>query len=60
MRTYTWRTTTPSRNHHVDSAEYLGWLAHQEYALSPVEEVVTRAKTADEVYEQYLTDAVKE
>lgn len=55
-----WRTSAPGWNHHVGSAEYLGWLADQDYALSPVEEVITNAKTADEVYEQYSTAAVKD
>ena len=56
-----WRNNTGGWSHHVGSAEYLRWLADKaDYSLAPVEEVVTKAKDAEEVYEQYLTDAVKE
>lgn len=55
-----WRTNTDSWGHHVGSEEYLRWLADNDYPLAPVEEVVTKAKSADEVYEQYLADAGKE
>lgn len=55
-----WRNATQSWNHHVGNAEYLTWLAEQDYALSAVEEVITATKTADEVYEKYLADAGKE
>lgn len=44
----------------MGNAEYLTWLAEQDYALSAVEEVITATKTADEVYEKYLADAGKE
>jgi ParB family transcriptional regulator, chromosome partitioning protein len=55
-----WRTSTPSWNHHVGSAEYLGWLAdNNDYPLAPVEEVVTKAKDSEGVYDQYLADAGK-
>ena len=55
-----WRTSTPSWNHHVGSDHYLGWLADNDYPLAAIEEVITKAKTADEVYEKYLADAGKE
>lgn len=55
-----WRNNTGYWGHHVGSSEYLRWLADQDYPLAPVEEVVTKAKSADDVYEQYLADAVKE
>ncbi|OBJ01007.1 hypothetical protein [Mycobacterium sp. 1465703.0] len=55
-----WRNSVPSWNHHVGSAEYLNWLLDNDYPLASVEEIITAAKTADEVYEQYLADAVKE
>lgn len=55
-----WRNNTGWWGHHVGSSEYLRWLADNDYPLAPVEEVVTKAKSADDVYEQYLADAVKE
>lgn len=55
-----WRNNTGWWGHHVGSAEYLRWLADNDYPLAPIEEVVTRAKTADVVYEQHLAGAVKE
>jgi hypothetical protein len=54
------RNSAPGRNHHVGSAEYLNWLRYNDYPLAPVEEVVTKAKDADEVYDQHLADEVKE
>lgn len=55
-----WRNSIPSWNHHVGSAEYLNWLRDNDYPLAPVEEIITATKTADEVYEKYLADAIKE
>ena len=55
-----WRNNAGGWGHHVGSGEYLRWLADNDYPLAPVEEVVTKAKDADEVYQQYLADAVKE
>jgi ParB family chromosome partitioning protein len=55
-----WRNNASGWGHHVGSGEYLRWLAENDYPLAPVEDVVTKAKDADEVYEQYLADAVKE
>lgn len=55
-----WRNNADGWGHHVGSGEYLRWLADNDYPLAPVEEVVTKAKDADKVYEQYLADAVKE
>ncbi|CQD24287.1 nuclease [Mycobacterium lentiflavum] len=55
-----WRTSTPSWNHHVGSDQYLGWLADNDYPLAAIEEVITKAKTADEIYDKYLADAGKE
>lgn len=55
-----WRNSVSGWGHHVGSGDYLRWLADNDYPLAPVEEVVTKATTADEVYKQYLADAVKE
>ncbi|SOJ56997.1 Chromosome-partitioning protein Spo0J [Mycobacterium simulans] len=55
-----WRNNAGWWGHHVGSGEYLRWLADNDYPLAPVEEVVTKAKSADDVYEQYLAGAVKE
>jgi ParB family chromosome partitioning protein len=56
-----WRSNSGGWGHHVGGAEYLRFLSENaEYPLAPVEEVVTKAKDAEEVYEQYLADAVKE
>ncbi|MDP7739346.1 hypothetical protein [Mycobacterium paragordonae] len=40
-------------------ADYLRWLASNGYALAAVEEVIAGAKSADDVYDQYLAEAVK-
>lgn len=55
-----WRNNAGYWGRHVGSGEYLRWLAENDYPLAPVEEVVTKAKSAEEVYERYLADAVKE
>ena len=55
-----WRNATPSWSHHAGSADYLRWLAANDYPLAAVEEVITEAKDAESVYAQYLADAVKE
>lgn len=56
-----WRNSAGGWGHHVGSGEYLRWLAENaDYSLAPVEEVVTKAKDAEEVYSQYLAEAVKE
>lgn len=55
-----WRSPTPSWGHHVGSADYLRWLAANDYPLAAVEEVITGVQDADSVYDQYLADAVKE
>jgi ParB family transcriptional regulator, chromosome partitioning protein len=52
-----WRTRTPSWSHHASSTDYLCWLAANDYPLAAVEEVITGAKTADEVYDKYLAEA---
>ena len=44
-----WRNSNVSWGDHVGSGEYLRWLADNDYPLAPVEEVVTNAKSADEV-----------
>ena len=55
-----WRNSNVSWGHHVGSpGEYLRWLADNDYPLAPVEEVVTNAKSADEVYDQYLVDIAR-
>jgi ParB family transcriptional regulator, chromosome partitioning protein len=50
-----WRTTCGWTGH-VNSADYLHWLADNDYSLAPVEEIVTGTKDAEEVYSQYLAD----
>ena len=55
-----WRNTVSGWGHHVGSGEYLRWLAENDYPLAPVEEIVTKAKDSEQVYEQHLADAVKE
>jgi ParB family chromosome partitioning protein len=55
-----WRNNAGGWAHHVGSADYLRWLAGNDYPLAPVEEVVTKAKDSEGVYDQYLADAVKE
>lgn len=44
----------------MGSAEYLRFLASNDYPLSPVEEILTGAKESEEVYSQYLADAAKQ
>jgi hypothetical protein len=60
MRTYRWRNSVSGWGHHVGSGEYLRWLAENDYPLAPVEEIVTKAKDAEQIYERHLADAVKE
>lgn len=55
-----WRNNSGGGVRHVGSGEYLRWLANNDYPLAPVEEIVTKTKDAEEVYEQYLAEAVKE
>ncbi|KAA1250757.1 nuclease [Mycobacterium simiae] len=53
-----WRNAATGHwSQHVTCADYLRWLAANGYTLAPVEEIITGAQTADEVYEQYLTEA---
>lgn len=40
----------------VTSRDYLRFLAEQSYALAAVEDVITGARTADDVYDEYLAD----
>jgi ParB family transcriptional regulator, chromosome partitioning protein len=35
----------------------LGWLSDNDYPLAAIEEVITKTKTADEVYDKYLAEA---
>ena len=37
-------------------AQYLGFLAEQGYTLAPVEQIITGAASADEVYDQHLAE----
>ena len=54
-----WRNAPTNHwSHGVNSADYLRWLADNGYPLAAVEEIVTGAKTSEEVYSQYLADAV--
>jgi hypothetical protein len=39
------------------SSEYLRFLADNSYPLSPIEEVITGAKTADSVYDDQVSKA---
>lgn len=55
-----WRGSTGYWGRHVGSAEYLRWLADNDYQLAAVEEVVTKAKSADEVYDDYLAEAAQQ
>jgi ParB family chromosome partitioning protein len=55
-----WRNATPSWTHHVGSAEYVHWLADNDYPLSPVDEILTGARDSEEAYSQYLADAAKQ
>jgi ParB family transcriptional regulator, chromosome partitioning protein len=45
-----WRKAASSWAHHVSSGDYLRWLADNDYPLAPIEEVMTTAKDADDVY----------
>lgn len=40
--------------YHVGAADYLTWLALNGYRLSPIEDVITGARRADDVYEDNL------
>lgn len=44
----------------VTSGDYLRFLAANGYTLSPVEDVIIGNRTADEVYDEYLTQTVTE
>lgn len=55
-----WRGSTGYWGRHVGSGEYLRWLAANGYQLAAVEEVVTKAKSADEVYDDYLAEAAQQ
>lgn len=44
----------------VTSGDYLRFLAANGYTLSPVEDVIVGNRTADEVYDEYLTQTVTE
>jgi ParB family transcriptional regulator, chromosome partitioning protein len=51
----TWRNGTPSWSHHASSADYLCWLAANDYPLAAVEEVITGAKDSDGVFSEYCS-----
>ena len=64
-----WRNPSPARDpgddriyygHHITSGDLLRFLAGQGYTLSAVEEVVTGSRTADAVYDEYLTESGKQ
>jgi ParB family transcriptional regulator, chromosome partitioning protein len=50
-----WRSSA-AWGQHVKSADYLKFLAAQGYTLSPVEEVITDERSADDVYDQTRQD----
>lgn len=52
-----WRNAAPSWGRYASARQYLSWLADNGYALSAVEEVITGATTADQVYDRYVTEA---
>jgi ParB family chromosome partitioning protein len=55
-----WRGSGNYWGRYVGSGEYLRWLADNDYQLAAVEEVVTKAKSADEVYDDYLAEAAQQ
>jgi ParB family chromosome partitioning protein len=55
-----WRGSAGYWARHVGSAEYLRWLTDNGYQLAAVEEVVTNAKSADEVYDDYLAEVAQQ
>lgn len=48
---------TASWARNVTGVEYLNFLVSQGYTLAPVEEVITGARTSDQVYNAYLAEA---
>ena len=50
-----WRNNAGGWGHHVGSADYLRWLADNDYPLAPVEEVVTKAKLSEGVYSEFCS-----
>ncbi|MUL78833.1 ParB N-terminal domain-containing protein [Mycolicibacterium sp. CBMA 226] len=48
---------TASWARNVTGGDYLKFLVSQGYTLSPVEEVITGARTSDQVYDEYLAEA---
>jgi ParB family chromosome partitioning protein len=54
-----WRNATPGWDPYVGSAEYLHWLAGNDYPLAAIEEVINGAKNADYVYDQYLAEVAE-
>lgn len=55
-----WRGSAGYWGRHVGSGEYLRWLTDNGYQLAAVEEVVTKAKSADEVYDDYLAEVAQQ
>lgn len=55
-----WRQTAPGYGHRVGSADYLRWLAANDYPLAAVEEIITGTTDSETVYDQYLSDAGKQ
>lgn len=55
-----WRGTTPCTAHRVGSADYLRWLAANDYPLAAVEEIIAGTTDAETVYDQYLSGAGKQ
>ncbi|UQX13483.1 nuclease [Candidatus Mycobacterium methanotrophicum] len=55
-----WRGSGNYWGRHVGGADYLRWLADNDYQLAAIEEVVTKANSADEVYDDYLAEAAQQ
>jgi ParB family chromosome partitioning protein len=55
-----WRGSGHYWSRHIGSGEYLRWLADNDYQLAAVEEIVTKAKSADEVYDDYLAESAEQ
>lgn len=55
-----WRRAAYGYGPHVGSADYLRWLASNDYPLAAVEEIITGTTDSETVYGEYLSDAGKQ
>ncbi|OBF24099.1 nuclease [Mycobacterium kubicae] len=55
-----WRRPAHGYGPRVGSADYLRWLASNDYPLAAVEEIITGTTDAETVYSEYLSDAGKQ